>query len=144
MARPRKPTAELELNGAFKKDPKRGEARSYEPPSNGPIGDPPNYFDDTQRDLWWEVVDIVPPKVLAKADRLVLEVISRLMEKLRTGVIRGAELNILISCLSRLGLTPADRSRVTAAPEVDEDGEEDDFANFVARSGRPGGPRRVK
>ena len=143
MARPRKSTVEHELNGSFKKDPKRGKAREHQPPSNGPVGEPPNYFDDHQRDLWREVVETVPPKVLAKADRLVIEVISRLLEKLREGTIRGAELNILISCLSRLGLTPADRSRVAIATEKDESGQEDDFANFVAQHTGPGGSNRA-
>ena len=136
MARPRKPTGELELNGAFTKDPKRRNARKHEPPPNGPIGDPPNHFDDNQRDIWHEMVDLVPPAVLAKSDRIVLEVIVVLLHKLREGVIRGAELNILTSCLARLGLTPADRSRVAAAPEKDENGNEDDFATYVAREVR--------
>ena len=143
MARPRKSTSEHELNGSFTKDPKRRKAREHEPPSNGPIGEPPNYFNDHQRDLWQEVVGIVPPKVLAKADRLVIEVIARLLEKLREGTIRGAELNIFTSCLSRLGLTPADRSRVAVSPEKDESGQDDDFANFVAQHTGPGRSNRA-
>ena len=138
MARPRKPTADLELSGAFTKDPKRRESRRNEPPPNGPIGEAPNYFDDNQRDLWNEVVELVPPAVLAKSDRIVVELIARLLQKLREGMIKGAELNILVTCLSRLGLTPADRSRVSAKPETDENGEEDDFANFLRKQGTVG------
>jgi phage terminase small subunit len=134
MARPRKPTAELELNGSFTKDPQRRESRKYEPPPNGPIGDPPNYFDCNQRDFWHEVVDLVPVGVLTKADRIIVEVIVRKLQDLRNGEITGTGLNTLVAALSRLGLTPADRSRVGIQPEKDENGEEDDFGTFLKQN----------
>ena len=135
MGRPRKTTAELEMNGAFKKDPQRKAARANEPLPNGPIGEPPAWLEDDQRDIWTEIIELVPDGVLAKSDRLVVETLTVMVHKQRQGAIRASEINILISCLARLGLTPADRSRVGVAPATDEDGEEDDFGTFVKVNG---------
>ena len=121
MARPRTPTALLELKGAFSKDPQR--ARPDEPEHNGPVGPPPPGFDGDLALIWHELVDMVPARVLAKSDRWTVELACRMMLQLRKDDFKAAELGILQSCLSRMGLTPADRSRIAVSPkeiEVDE------------------------
>jgi len=121
MGRPRKPTAVLELTGAFQKDPQR--RRDHEPKPQGPIGDPPADFDDVLMVLWRELLGMVPAGVLAVADRWLLELTCRTMREVKRGHALAAEKNLLLSCLSRMGLTPADRSRIAVPkekPEIDE------------------------
>ena len=120
MARPRKPTAVLELTGAFEKDPQRKAARSGEPRPEGALGNPPECFDAVHIELWNEIQAEVPARVLTSADRTLVEIVCRLKLKLRTGKIHGGELSVLASCLTRMGLTPADRSRISI-PKQEED-----------------------
>ena len=120
MARPRTPTAVLELKGAFKKDPQRRQTREGEPEANGPIGTPPPNFDEELIAIWHELVGMVPAKVLATSDRWTVELACRMMQLLRKGAFRAAELNILLTCLSRMGLTPADRSRIAVPQQKEE------------------------
>ena len=108
--------------------------RPAEPEANGPIGDPPAGFDGDLVAIWWELVDMVPARVLAKSDRWTVEVACRMMLQLRKDDFKASELSILTSCLSRMGLTPADRSRI-ALPEAKE--EIDELAALAAE-GRAG------
>ena len=161
--RPRKPTAVLESKGAFKKDPQRKAARENEPPPNGDIGAPPDYFDQAHAAIWHELCDEAAPGVLAKSDRKLMEIAVRLTRKMRVmpgrsprwmknlgeileaaGVdedtvremkddlrsalgISAQELSLLASCLTRMGLTPADRSRVQATKKPAKAANEDPF-----------------
>lgn len=125
MSRPRKPTALLELNGAFRKDPKRGRARASEPIPTGPLGDAPKYFSKRVRDIWNELASLAPAGVLTNADRWLAETTCLLMAKQRRYGIGGrdgiatGELSILNQCLIRIGLTPADRSKVSVPKRND-------------------------
>ena len=107
--RPRKPTAVLEASGAFEKDPQRRDARANEPASNGPIGNPPDYFDENHRDVWFELADMAPDGVLAKSDRLHLEVAVRLTVKMRLAPAKMPKwLSYLGKALTTLGMSPLD------------------------------------
>ena len=53
MARPRKSLALLELSGSLTHNKKRHRDRLNEPQSNGPIGDPPAYFNEGHRSIWY-------------------------------------------------------------------------------------------
>src|SRR4051812_9883515 len=112
MGRPRTPSAVLELTGSFKKHPDRKKARAQEPVASGPIGTPPARFDAELTEIWYEMVDLIPPGVLAKSDRLAVEIACRLTRKVFHDGINGAELSTLNSLLARFGMTPADRSKV--------------------------------
>jgi phage terminase small subunit len=118
MARPRKPTAVLELTGAFKKDPQR--KRENEPQPNGPLGEEPLHFDEELAAIWRELVAMVPARVLALSDRWLVELACRTMQQVRKGTALAAERNLLLSCLSRMGLTPADRSKIAVPQEKEE------------------------
>ena len=120
MARPRTPTAIQELKGAFKKDPQR--ARSDEPKSNGPLGAPPLGFneDPELQATWHELEGMVAARVLSKADRWLVELACRTMRDVRRGQALASERNLLLSCLSRMGLTPADRSKIAVPKETEE------------------------
>ena len=129
MGRNRTPTAVLELTGAFKKHPDRKRARSSEPVGSGPVGDPPKRFDAELRAIWFEITDMIPAGVLAKSDRLALEIACRLVRKVFKDTINGAELSTLNSLLARLGMTPADRSKVSVPKQPEE---QDEIAALAA------------
>ena len=65
-----KPTEILELNGAFKKNPKR--RRPVGPKSKDGIGEPPAHLDATEKQIWAELIQNAPQGVLTSADRVIL------------------------------------------------------------------------
>jgi hypothetical protein len=83
MARPRKPSNILELNGAFKRNPSRGRARENEPVSNGEIGEPPAHLQANVAACWHEIVGYAHPLVLCRADRLIVEHAGNILALLR-------------------------------------------------------------
>jgi len=111
MGRPRKPTAVLELTGAFRKNPQR---KRTEPPATGPLGVPPEHFTGEQAVVWHELAAVCPPGVLTRADRVLVEIAVVLMLRFRKQgtYMRRGYFNLLVSVLSRMGMSPADRSRV--------------------------------
>lgn len=116
MGRPRQPTAKLELNGAFKKDPQRLRERGTEPVPSGELGDPPAYFDEKQKASWHELAADAPKGVLTNADRWVTEIASVLMARFRSPEgLKAGEFAQLTAVLAKLGMSPADRSRVGVA-----------------------------
>lgn len=143
MARNRKTTAQHEASGSFDHDPKRRAARANEPVPSGPLGDPPEYFNEVQRAIWHELVLQVPEGVLTIADRMLVEIYCTLVARHRGGAkdgedrpappetLKAAEYNLIISILSRMGLTPADRSRINA-PTTKKQAVEDTFAELAA------------
>jgi len=113
MGRPRTATAVLELNGSFDKNPQR--RRKHEPKPSGPLGDPPKRLDTTERKMWRELEGMAPDKVLANSDRWLVEIVCRLMTRWvykNRMPLNNGELAQLMQGLSRMGLTPADRSRI--------------------------------
>lgn len=120
MPRPRTPLREAEATGAIAKNPSRYRGRKSAPKPEGPLGDPPNHFDDVQRDLWHELVGTVPLGVLTSADRILVELTTTLLVKLRDGTIKPVEIGHLRASLGSMGLTPADRTRVKAADGDDQ------------------------
>lgn len=119
MGRPRKPTAVLRDKGAFAKDPKRGLARENEPKANGPIGNPPDYFDQTHQSVWHEFVDEAPRGVLTKADRKLLELAVRLTCKMRFEPCRMAKwIRFLGKALEQLGMPEDDVDEMNEAFET--------------------------
>lgn len=128
MAAPRKPTNVLALKGAFRKDPARGRARANEPAPDGELGPAPEHLTEVERACWVEVVSLCHANTLCRADRLIVEHCARLL-----AMLRGAEsyddtrLQIRFEAsLGKLGLSPADRSRVSALRRE----EENEYAEF--------------
>jgi phage terminase small subunit len=120
MARPRKPTAVLELTGAFKKDPQR--ARNDEPVPTGKPGDPPDYLGEVAAGIWHEMV--LHGFWLTDADKFLLEIAARHMADFRRGVCDPKIIAQLITVLNKLGFGPAERSKIKA-PGAKEDGPKD-------------------
>lgn len=121
MARPRTPSNVLELKGAFDKNPQR---RREEPKVDAGLGEPPAYFDDGERAIWAEIETSAPEGVLSRSDRLCVEMLVPLIVRLRTREpMKAAERAFMLSTLTRMGCTPADRSRVAAPAEKPDQGD---------------------
>ena len=117
----RKPTARLKRSGAFRKNPKREAARKAEPRPNGPSGAPPASLTDPQVACWNEIIAYSHEGVLTKADRHIVELAARLLAIVRAGKkLTAFHVQQLRGIYASLGMTPADRSRVSApgAPPV--------------------------
>jgi phage terminase small subunit len=128
MPQPRKPAAVQEASGAWRKNPSR---RRIEPKVTGPLGPAPRYFSADQKKIWRELADMAPLDVLANADRWCCELACSLMDRLRSGKLSVAQGAQLVSLLSRLGLTPADRSRVAPAGSQTKSPDANEFAEFA-------------
>ena len=71
MARPRKPTAIMELVGAYRKNPQRRPQNEPEP--RGPFpDDPPGHLPPELKAAWQAIVDVVPVGVLQASDIFVV------------------------------------------------------------------------
>lgn len=129
MARPRKPSNVLELKGSFKHNPDRGAARANEPVAEGEIGTAPEFLDEGARACWIEIVGMCHKGTLCAADRLVVEHGARVLAALRASpAYEDTKLMIrLEATLGKLGLTPADRSKVQAIKPKEN---ENPFAKF--------------
>ncbi len=114
MSRPRTATAVLEARGAFTRHPERRRERRNEPQPTGELGPPPKGFDKFRRKLWKELAGIISPGVLANDNRWTVELTVTLMAQQRQGIISDKGRAQLVTLLSKLGMTPADRSKVVA------------------------------
>lgn len=120
MARPRKPTNILKLAGAFRKDPQRLRQREAEPKPNGPLGAPPGWLDDIERECWQWIVARIPAGVLGDSDEGALELTAWLRAQLITRKADRADRALYKAMLAELGMTPASRSKVQAKPTEDD------------------------
>ena|ERR1039458_1903241 len=122
MGRPRKPTAVHELNGSFDKHPERKAERALEPKPEGPLGAPPSCFDPGDYTgkrllaIWNEIVLQCPPGVLSLSDRMHVELACRLMHRIRTSTAKSGDYSRLDALLGKMGMNPADRSKVNIMP----------------------------
>lgn len=131
MPQPRTPTSLLVQAGSFVTHPERAAARVNEPKLTEPLGNPPKHLSKPQRAAWRELARIIPLGVAGNADRWAVEMAAVLMVKFRTNTAKTAEIATLNSLLSRFGMTPADRSRVSAVPKGKAD---DPFSEFCPAS----------
>ena len=114
MARPRLPTALHEVKETYWVNP--GRRPKAEPKHEGPLGAPPPDLDEVALRAWTEIVERAAPGVLTRSDWHAVELTARLLADLRRSrEVRPAVAARLEACLGRLGMTPADRSRVSAA-----------------------------
>lgn len=114
----RKPTSVLALTGSHRHNPARARARANEPQPTGEIGEPPETLSELERTCWCEIVAMAHPGTLCASDRLFVEHGAHLLALLRakSWQVPAVMLVRWEAFLSKLGLTPADRSRVSAVP----------------------------
>jgi hypothetical protein len=100
----------VELSGAFRKHPER---KRVDPPTSGPLGDPPPTLDEQYHATWHELASMAHVGVLQRADRILVEIAVRVLYSLRTTALpKSSQFGTLIKCLSLMGMSPVDRSKV--------------------------------
>lgn len=110
-----KPTAILEMSGAYDKNPAR--RRVNEPDTGRGIGPAPDSFNDEQKAAWDEIVTNCAAGVFQSSDRTMMEVLCVLLCEFRAdrSGFGGRKYPVLMTLLSKCGMTPSDRSRVTVS-----------------------------
>jgi hypothetical protein len=118
MAQPRKPVASLRAKGSHLLNPGRYSDRRE--PKTVPLGEPSPHLTGMARAAWFAFASEIP--WLAESDRSILELACHIRGRLMSGEDVGANhLTLLRQCLSTMGATPADRSRVSTVPEEPND-----------------------
>lgn len=117
MPKPRLPNVVATVIGAADKNP--GRFRGRNDPMTAPLGEPSPRLKPTEREAWGKFVAERP--WLVESDRPMLEIACAL----RSRVIgrRGMTINVVqvySAVLSKLGASPADRSKVAMPPQEDE------------------------
>lgn len=114
----RKSIQELKLNGSIKANPARYKDRTQVPVSNGDLGEPPAAMSKAAKNVWAELATQAPEGLLTFADRMLVELACSLICKMRNrrAVATKGDQQLLLQTLSKLGLTPIDRDRVTVKP----------------------------
>jgi hypothetical protein len=127
----RKPTALLEVGGAFKANPAR--ARKSEPDSGRGIGPAPDYLTEAQQKIWDEIVSDCAPGVFRSSDRAMLRGLVILESQFREDPagFGGRQWMTWRSLLAACGMTPADRSRVSVEPRESEEKPKSGLASFL-------------
>lgn len=126
MAKPRLPAAVAKATGAAVKNPQR--FRDRKAPKVEPLGPAPSGFSAAQKKAWDAFAGEMP--WLGKSDRVLVETASRLRARMQSDPdfpIGGyAQLRM---CLSAMGGTPTDRTKVSAP--ADDDDHHDPASEFV-------------
>jgi hypothetical protein len=111
MPMPRKPTLLHVIQGTRTRTDRSGEPRDL-----APLAEPPASLRGPALAAWREIVASVAPGVLTAGDRFALEIVARLLAKMRSRAgLTAAETSALQRGFASLGMTPADRSRVAPA-----------------------------
>jgi hypothetical protein len=108
----RQPTNILKMSDAFKRNPARLRERESEPQPTGAIGEAPKELTKREREIWCDLIAEAPPNVLTNADRFLLAVTAKLYLKVLKGKGSGFDQATLARNLGKLGLSPADRSKI--------------------------------
>jgi len=122
MARPRTPRAKAAVEARDKKDPGRFKNRK-EPKVTAGIGSAPAWMKQEQKKVWDKFAAELP--WLNASHVALLEIATVQRARLVAGEDVGVQaLGLLRQCLSQMGATPADASKITVP---DDEGEKDDL-----------------
>ena len=124
VGRPRKPTAVLEMSGAFQRNPQRRRARVNEPEVKLGVGDPPacflipepesGYQEAARLKAIWEQIAEEGPWI-SRSSRGTVETLCRITDAIKRKAGKLPQLAVVEDKLrSSLGLTEASRSHVDA------------------------------
>jgi phage terminase small subunit len=117
MPTPRKSIEQLKLSGSYQQNKKRYDNRLTTVPTiQLPVGRPPTHLEAAEKAVWAELVRVAHPGLLARSDRLILEVATKLVVRMRTTDTKTSEVNALMNVLAKLGMTPAARLKMNLQP----------------------------
>lgn len=119
MPRHTQPREVAEAKGATRHDPQR--YRNKPPKAAFELGQAPPHLSDQAKAVWFEVAGYAAAGVLTCADRIAMELLCELLADFREAPreFPAARIGHLIGCLGRLGMTPADRQKLSA-PEPEK------------------------
>jgi hypothetical protein len=121
MARPRTPTEKAALTGRNLHDPARFSERKE--PETKALGKASDFLDQRARKAWDSFKREMP--WLMESDRTLVEIACNLRARLMSGEEVGVQaLGQLRMCVSAMGGTPADRSKVMVPDGEPEDPED--------------------
>jgi phage terminase small subunit len=125
----KKPTAVLQLTGAYKTHPERKRID----PETSSLGDPPSHLTECEKNAWEELVKSSPLEVLRGSDAQMLEICACLLADFRANrtTITPAKIAQLTRSLSTLGRTPIDRARLGIIPTNEEDENMEKWRKFA-------------
>ena len=140
MARPRKPTAVLEMTGAFRRNPDRKKARESEPKTAGPIGPPPAHLSEPSSfgtklvEIWNELAAQAPEGVLTVSDREQFATLVKVTAEIRRpGAVKPALIAAQQKLLSLFAMNPVARAQHGAGAK-----DVDDLDAFLGRKRKTG------
>ena len=112
----RLPGAVAKATGAAIKNPARYRARRE--PQSEPLGNPSPFLNEAGRDAWAGFKREL--SWLTESDRAMVEIVSVIRGRIISGEAGATMLSTYQACLTKLGATPIDRSRVAVAPDEPE------------------------
>ena len=89
------------------------QAAAATPPDDDGIGSPHESLTEEQKLIWAELSEQAPARLLRKSDRATMEVLVRLLWKMRADKAKVSELQVIASLLSKFGMDPRGRESVT-------------------------------
>ena len=92
-----------------------GRFRDRKEPKSKPLGNPSGHLDATERKAWFAFRRELP--WLTEADRCLVELACHLRARAWRGALPAAAVPQLRMCLSAMGATPTDRSKVAIPPD---------------------------
>lgn len=112
MPRHTQPREIAELKGAVRHDPQRY-ARA-EAKSDFPLGEMPSHLSPEAREVWFELETYAAKGVLTGGDRMIMATLCELFAEFKESPrdMAANRIGQMISCMGRLGLSPADRQKV--------------------------------
>jgi hypothetical protein len=117
MARLRTPTAKARTEGRHIKNPQRYKRNE---PTAAALGSPPKWLNDAQAEAWQDFEAELP--WLNRSHRCIVEIASMMRARLVAGGEVGTKaLTLLRLCLSSMGATPVDVSKINWAPADEPD-----------------------
>lgn len=120
MARPKKPTKLKELNGSAAHDSQR--INKKEPKPTTPLAGPPKNLTSSEKQAWEDITGTVVPGVAFDSDRIHIEMTAMLLASIRdAGGAPASAYAQLTSMLAKLGMNPADRTKIVVDNEETED-----------------------
>ena len=112
MPTPRKSLAELALTGTLQRHPGRYAARLSGGTLIEPIGRAPSHLSTSERVTWTELTKQAPPGLLTKHDRISVEIVTKMVVRMRTSELKMSELSSITAILGKLGMTSHGRSKM--------------------------------
>lgn len=125
MPNHRKPVELHVLNGSYKENPSRRPKGAFKTPEV--LRDAPKYF-DADETAAWEELRVMAAIYVTFVDSWIAELACQLMARLRRREASASDIGKLLNCVGVMGMTPADRSRVT----VHDKPPEGTFREFAA------------